>query len=235
MLETTGTGRLNSAGRNRTEVIEIVAEQMGVDKSEITRETSFVNDLNADSLDTVELVMEFEDEFELSIPTKRPRRSRPSARRSTTSKSIPIGLNRPKDAMGMSDRRVVVTGMGTVNPWPARCPNSGRPACRRSGIRPSRDLTPPVRLPHRGRGPELGRLSPGYVDPKESGAWTASPSSRWWPPSTPSTTRTRFRQEDPNVRGRRRQRHRGLQELEDQHNRMIQKGPGASVPSPFPS
>jgi acyl carrier protein len=51
-----------------TKVIEIVAEQMGVDKSEITRETSFVNDLNADSLDTVELVMEFEDEFELSIP-----------------------------------------------------------------------------------------------------------------------------------------------------------------------
>jgi len=49
-------------------VIEIVAEQMGVDKSEVTRETSFVNDLNADSLDTVELVMEFEDEFELSIP-----------------------------------------------------------------------------------------------------------------------------------------------------------------------
>ena len=49
-------------------VTEIVAEQMGVDKSEITRETSFVNDLNADSLDTVELVMEFEDEFELSIP-----------------------------------------------------------------------------------------------------------------------------------------------------------------------
>lgn len=49
-------------------VIEIVSEQMNVDKSEITRETSFVNDLNADSLDTVELVMEFEDEFELSIP-----------------------------------------------------------------------------------------------------------------------------------------------------------------------
>ena len=49
-------------------IIEIVSEQMGVDKSEITRETSFVNDLNADSLDTVELVMECEDEFELSIP-----------------------------------------------------------------------------------------------------------------------------------------------------------------------
>ena len=49
-------------------VISIVSEQMGVDKSEISRETSFVNDLNADSLDTVELVMEFEDEFEMSIP-----------------------------------------------------------------------------------------------------------------------------------------------------------------------
>ena len=49
-------------------VTDIVAEQMGVDKSEITRETNFANDLNADSLDTVELVMEFEDEFETSIP-----------------------------------------------------------------------------------------------------------------------------------------------------------------------
>ena len=49
-------------------VIEIISEQMGTDKSEITRETSFINDLNADSLDTVELVMEFEDEFDTSIP-----------------------------------------------------------------------------------------------------------------------------------------------------------------------
>ncbi len=49
-------------------VTDIVSEQMGVDKSEITRETNFANDLNADSLDTVELVMEFEDEFETSIP-----------------------------------------------------------------------------------------------------------------------------------------------------------------------
>jgi len=49
-------------------VVEIVVEQMGVDKSQITRETSFVNDLGADSLDTVELVMEFEDEFDISIP-----------------------------------------------------------------------------------------------------------------------------------------------------------------------
>ncbi len=49
-------------------VIEIVAEQMGTEKAKISRGTSFVDDLNADSLDTVELVMEFEDEFETSIP-----------------------------------------------------------------------------------------------------------------------------------------------------------------------
>lgn len=52
----------------RDKVYDIVAEQMGVDKAEIKDETHFVNDLNADSLDTVELVMEFEDEFETSIP-----------------------------------------------------------------------------------------------------------------------------------------------------------------------
>ena len=56
------------AGVIETKVIEIVSEQMGVDKSEVTRETSFINDLNADSLDTVELVMEFEDEYDMSIP-----------------------------------------------------------------------------------------------------------------------------------------------------------------------
>ncbi len=49
-------------------VVKIVSEQMGVDEGEISADTSFVNDLNADSLDTVELVMEFEDQFELSIP-----------------------------------------------------------------------------------------------------------------------------------------------------------------------
>ena len=49
-------------------VIEIVSEQMGVAKDQITRETSFVNDLGADSLDTVELVMEFEEEFDITIP-----------------------------------------------------------------------------------------------------------------------------------------------------------------------
>ena len=57
-----------SAAEIEAKVVEIVAEQMSVTKSEITHNTSFVNDLNADSLDTVELVMELEDEFDLTIP-----------------------------------------------------------------------------------------------------------------------------------------------------------------------
>ncbi len=51
-----------------TKVVAIVSEQMNVEGTEIRRETSFVNDLNADSLDTVELVMELEDEFDMNIP-----------------------------------------------------------------------------------------------------------------------------------------------------------------------
>jgi acyl carrier protein len=49
-------------------VINIICEQMGASRDKITMETSFVNDLGADSLDTVELVMEFEDEFDVNIP-----------------------------------------------------------------------------------------------------------------------------------------------------------------------
>ena len=48
-------------------VKDIVAEQLGVDKEKIKRESNFVNDLGADSLDTVELVMELEEEFDVSI------------------------------------------------------------------------------------------------------------------------------------------------------------------------
>jgi acyl carrier protein len=52
----------------RDRVIEIVCEQMGQSKDKVSEGTSFINDLGADSLDTVELVMELEDEFDLSIP-----------------------------------------------------------------------------------------------------------------------------------------------------------------------
>jgi acyl carrier protein len=49
-------------------VTDIVSEQLGVDKDKISSDTSFVNDLGADSLDTVELVMELEEEFDVNIP-----------------------------------------------------------------------------------------------------------------------------------------------------------------------
>ena len=49
-------------------VTDIVSEQLGVDKDKINADTSFVNDLGADSLDTVELVMELEEEFDVTIP-----------------------------------------------------------------------------------------------------------------------------------------------------------------------
>jgi acyl carrier protein len=50
------------------EVIEIVVEQLGVDESQVTPEVSFVEDLNADSLDLTELIMTFEERFGTEIP-----------------------------------------------------------------------------------------------------------------------------------------------------------------------
>lgn len=49
-------------------VIEIVCEQLAVNKEQVTRETAFIEDIGADSLDLVELIMELEQEFEIQIP-----------------------------------------------------------------------------------------------------------------------------------------------------------------------
>ncbi len=49
-------------------VQEIVADKLGVEKSKITNEASFIDDLGADSLDTVELIMKMEEEFDIEIP-----------------------------------------------------------------------------------------------------------------------------------------------------------------------
>jgi acyl carrier protein len=49
-------------------VKSIIIDKLGVEESEVTPEASFTNDLGADSLDTVELIMEFEKEFNISIP-----------------------------------------------------------------------------------------------------------------------------------------------------------------------
>lgn len=51
-----------------TKVKAIIVDKMGVDETEVTPEASFTNDLGADSLDTVELIMEFEKDFNISIP-----------------------------------------------------------------------------------------------------------------------------------------------------------------------
>jgi len=52
----------------KVKVIEIIVDKLGVDEGEVTSEASFTNDLGADSLDTVELIMEFEKEFNIAIP-----------------------------------------------------------------------------------------------------------------------------------------------------------------------
>jgi acyl carrier protein len=49
-------------------IIEIVIDKLGVDKTKITKDAKFIEDLGADSLDTVELIMQFEEEFDLEIP-----------------------------------------------------------------------------------------------------------------------------------------------------------------------
>ena len=51
-----------------TRVKKIIVDKLGVDEAEVTLEASFTNDLGADSLDTVELIMEFEKEFNIAIP-----------------------------------------------------------------------------------------------------------------------------------------------------------------------
>ncbi len=52
----------------KTRVVSIIVDKLGVEEGEVTQEASFTNDLGADSLDTVELIMEFEKEFNIAIP-----------------------------------------------------------------------------------------------------------------------------------------------------------------------
>ena len=68
-------------------VKQIIVEQLGVDEGEVTSSASFVDDLGADSLDTVELVMAFEEALRSRFPTKMPKKSAPFRTRSTTSGS----------------------------------------------------------------------------------------------------------------------------------------------------
>src|SRR5258708_1012554 len=68
-------------------VKEIIVEQLGVNPEQVTANASFIEDLGADSLDTVELVMAFEEEFSVEVPDEMPKSCRQSAMSSDTSKT----------------------------------------------------------------------------------------------------------------------------------------------------
>src|SRR6476620_985616 len=91
-------------------VKSIIVEQLGVDEEEVTPDASFVDDLGADSLDTVELVMAFEEEFGIEIPDE-------DAEKITRVKEAIEyieGHAKKKEASDLS-RRVVITGVGLVS------------------------------------------------------------------------------------------------------------------------
>lgn len=56
------------SAEEKDKIFEIIADELGVDKGSLAEATSFVNDLNADSLDIANLAMEFEDEFGVELP-----------------------------------------------------------------------------------------------------------------------------------------------------------------------
>ncbi|MFT6165750.1 MAG: acyl carrier protein [Vicingaceae bacterium] len=60
--------KLKKMADTASRVKAIIVDKLGVEESEVTAEASFTNDLGADSLDTVELIMEFEKEFNIAIP-----------------------------------------------------------------------------------------------------------------------------------------------------------------------
>ena len=64
----TETFKLDKMSEITAKVIAIIVDKLNVEESEVTNEASFTNDLGADSLDTVELIMEFEKQFNISIP-----------------------------------------------------------------------------------------------------------------------------------------------------------------------
>src|SRR5690606_10704472 len=70
------TRRLSMANDLEAKVTSIIVEKLGVEESDVTRDASFTNDLGADSLDTVELIMEFEKEFDITIPDEDAERMR---------------------------------------------------------------------------------------------------------------------------------------------------------------
>src|SRR3954462_13531743 len=88
-------------------VKQIIVEQLGVDEGEVTPTASFLDDLGADSLDTVELVMAFEEAFEIEIPDE-------DAEKIRTAQDAGEYIGKHANAGKGLVRRVVVTGIGLI-------------------------------------------------------------------------------------------------------------------------
>src|SRR5213079_789746 len=86
-------------------VKDIIVEQLGVNPEQVTPQASFIEDLGADSLDIVELVMAFEEEFWWKCPMKTPRNCRPSATSSNTSRN---GRSRRSSRIPRLTERVIL-------------------------------------------------------------------------------------------------------------------------------
>ena len=87
-------------------VVEIVVDKLGVDESKVTKEAKFIDDLGADSLDTVELIMEFEDEFGLEIPDE------DAEKILSVSQAVDYIENNKQKLTN----KVVITGIGVISP-----------------------------------------------------------------------------------------------------------------------
>ncbi len=89
-------------------VIEVVIDKLGVEEDKIVPDASFIDDLGADSLDTVELIMQLEEEFGIEIPDE-------DAENITTVKKA-VDYIEANQQKRMNKRRVVITGLGVLAP-----------------------------------------------------------------------------------------------------------------------
>jgi len=109
-------------------VKDIIVQQLGVDPEKVKLEASFVEDLGADSLDTVELVMAFEEEFGVEIPDDEAEKIRSVG----DAREVPEGAREGS----VMTRRVVVTGVGLIRPLGSGRGHLGGPDCRAIRRRP---------------------------------------------------------------------------------------------------